>query len=140
VKNLEETIVELKVSADQGGHYRQITTEMEERVSQMEKELLLTSQNAGLLDKRLKDTQDKLDKERVQTDKLKKKIYSLTQPRQPDPRPEANEKLLAELQGKDRELYKAMDRSTELEQKLQIEQNEKVCCRCLSLTLAACPR
>lgn len=65
ILNLEDGITELRVRANRGDHYKQITNEMEERVVKMEQELLTTVQKINSLEKKLQTTEKDLTKEQV---------------------------------------------------------------------------
>lgn len=129
VHGLEETLAELKVSADQGQHYKQITTEMEERVSALEKELLQTAQKVGYLEKLLEESNNKLSIEQSKNDKLANKLRRLSVAETPksvqSDADAIKERLLADLETKQRVITEAKTKEQDLLLQLQNEQNEK---------------
>ena len=132
VHSLEEQHSELRVAADRSGHYQQITSEMEERVSVLEKELLMTAQKVGSLEKQLKRSEAQLMKEQTRCEKLDKRIRQLTalehELRQQPPS-HGTESLLAELETKQSELYRTQNDLRKCSSDLEKEQLEKVSTR-----------
>lgn len=129
VSSLEESLSELRVMAERGGHYRQITSEMEERVTELEQELLLTAQKVGNLEKQLKDAQQSLIKEQERNEKLMNKVRHLSTV-EAHPPPEAfdaaRETLIIELEAKQKHLTDAQASLNEVSHQLEMERTEKM--------------
>lgn len=130
MRSLQEEVSELRVMADRGGNYQQITTEMEERVEALEKELLLTAQKVGNLEKQLKNAQEGLSKEQDRNEKLRSKLRHLSSAERATPSPEAIDtakaELLAEIESKQKQLAEAQASNTHLSLQLHNEQAERI--------------
>eukprot|EP00210_Caulerpa_lentillifera_P004055 g3868.t1 len=140
VLNLEDGITELSVRANRGEHYKQIANEMEERVTQMEKELLTSVQQITTLEKKLQISERSLTKEQTRSEKLEIKLRKckIQEEEEKGSKNEANEEsssvameamkqsFISELEEQKSLLHEAKEQNRNLEQSLEIEQTEKL--------------
>lgn len=127
---LEDTMAELKVKANRGAHYKQIANEMEERVVEMERELLTTAQKSNSLEKKLQKVEKEVRKEQERNEKLENQIRKLKSEEKESLNPQMTEdirqSLLTEIEEQQQSINQSKVQIKELEQKLDFEENEKL--------------
>lgn len=123
---LEDTLNEMRVMSDRAGHYQQITQEMEERVGSLEKELVLTAQQVSALEKQLKDSHRRLEKEQQQREKLTAKLRRMNaEQSSKESSQEIREQLLSEMEAKEKLVTELQSHSEEQNRQIETEQIEK---------------